>query len=130
MQLWLGFILLVVFTAIEEQILYFVDFLQVLMHFLYQVVLCLSQIYLTDISKIRKTCHRAHILNSYLQLNCCTQHILLQCMGSLIHQCYASGHWCYKLETNPNNALHYKPKIALSTGNVLTVIFNLLLTEI
>lgn len=88
-----------------------------------------SPIYLTDISRVSKTCHRAHILNLHLHiLSCCTQHIFLQCMGSLIHQCCAPGHWSYKLEANPNNAVHYKQNTKLSIGQVLTVIFNLLLT--
>lgn len=38
MQLWLGFILWVLFIAVEKQNLYFVGFLQVLVQFLYQVV--------------------------------------------------------------------------------------------
>lgn len=94
MQLWLSFILLGLFTAVEKQNLCFVGFFQVLVPFLHQVA---PQIHLTDISKIRKTCHRAYILNSHLEL---WWHFELlhtvyipAVYGSLIHQCCAPGHW-------------------------------------
>lgn len=132
MQLWPGFILLIVFTAVEKQQLYFLGFLQVLVNFLYQVVHCLPQIYLTDISKIRKACHRAHILNSHLQLWWHFELLLTAyswaVMGGLVHQCCAPLNWSYKLEPNPNNAVHYKQKAEFGTDKVFTVIFNLLLT--